>query len=85
MIKENDSELRLDQLYKLTLEDPRVLSMHLRLLREFKGMDSEKVLGCVGMTAEGKIVKTNAELYSPEGPHTPTTHTGCACQIADRR
>jgi hypothetical protein len=42
--------------------------MHLRLLREFEGMDGEKVLGCVGMTAEGKIVKTNAELYSPEGP-----------------
>ena len=55
MIKEDDSELRLDQLYKLTLEDPRVLSMHLRLLREFEGMDSEKVLGCVDMTAERKM------------------------------
>jgi hypothetical protein len=68
MIKEEDSELRLDQLYKLTLEDPRVLAMHLRLLREFEGMSDEEVLGCVDLTPAGKAMKINTELYSPEGP-----------------
>ena len=68
MVKEDDSELRMDQLYKLTLEDPRVLAMHLRLLREFEGMEDEDVLKCVDLTPAGKAMKINAELYSPEGP-----------------
>ncbi len=68
MIGEDDSELRLDQLYKLTLEDPRVLAMHLRFLREFEGMADGDVLKCVYLAPTGKPSKINAELYSPNGP-----------------
>ena len=68
MIGEDDSELRLDQLYKLTLEDPRVLAMHLRFLREFEGMADGDVLKCVDLAPTGKPSKINAELYTPNGP-----------------
>ncbi len=69
MEREDDrSDLRLDQLYKLTLEDLRVLAMHLRLLKEFDGMDDGSILECVDLTPGEKAAKINAELYSPDGP-----------------
>lgn len=63
-----ESRLRLDQAYKRTILNPRVLVLHLKMLQPFRDTSPDEVVSCLEIGPGGSVVANSSEIISYKVP-----------------